>query len=75
MEIISKEDFAELAQVKKDVSVSIYIPTHRSGQEVNEKQDRIVFKTALQNIKSQLKEQNFDEAKIDQILNPGFALV
>lgn len=75
MEIISKEDFAELVQVKKDLCISVYIPTHRAGQEVNEKQDRIVFKTTLQNLTSQLKQQNYDEAKIDRVLSPAFALV
>lgn len=74
MEIISKEDFAELAGTRNDICVSIYIPAHRSGDAVNEKQDRVIFKTALQNIRQQLKAQGADDDRIDAILNPGFAL-
>ena len=53
MEIISKSEFAELANLKSECSVSVYIPTHRSGVEVNEQQDLIVFKNSLTDPASQ----------------------
>ncbi|QJD94859.1 hypothetical protein HH214_02675 [Mucilaginibacter robiniae] len=48
MDLISKEEFAELINYHGENCISIYIPTHRAGVEVNEKQDAIVFKNALQ---------------------------
>ncbi|GAB2689176.1 hypothetical protein GCM10027037_09890 [Mucilaginibacter koreensis] len=74
MEIISKEELKELAGFKGESCVSIYIPTHRSGVEVNEKQDAILLKNALQDATAQLQKQGLDVTSVNQLLEPGFDL-
>lgn len=74
MEIISKEEFTELANYQSERCISIYLPTHRAGVEVNEKQDAIVFKNALQKINTDLQNQGLDAPTIERILKPGFEL-
>jgi len=71
MEILSKEEFKELASHQADGCVSIYIPTHSSGMEVNEKYDAIVFKNNLQKAKILLTEKGLDVKKADSILAPA----
>ena len=75
MEIISKSEFAELANLKSECSVSVYIPTHRSGVEVNEQQDLIVFKNSLQQVRRELQGREFSNAQIDEVLRPGIELL
>ena len=75
MEIISKSEFAELANLKSECSVSVYIPTHRSGVEVNEQQDLIVFKNSLQQVRRELQGRQFSNAQIDEVLSPGMELL
>jgi hypothetical protein len=74
MEIISKNEFTELVNFQGDRCISIYIPTHRSGVEVNEKQDAIVFKNALQAANTQLQNQGLSSEVIENLLKPGFEL-
>jgi hypothetical protein len=50
MEIISKEKFKELAQVNKAPCISIFIPTHRAGEEVTKQLDQKTLKTRLKEI-------------------------
>jgi hypothetical protein len=74
MEIIPKEEFTELINFQGKNCISIYIPTHRSGVEVNEKQDAIVFKNALQAVNTQLQKQGLPSQEIEALLAPGFEL-
>lgn len=74
MEIISKNEFAELVNFQADNCISIYIPTHRSGVEVNEKQDAIVLKNALQAANTSLQQKGLSSNQIEQLLKPGFEL-
>ena len=74
MEIIPKEEFTELINFQGKNCISIYIPTHRSGVEVNEKQDAIVFKNALQAVNTQLQKQGLPSQAIETLLAPGFEL-
>jgi hypothetical protein len=74
MEVISREQFNELANYKGEHCISIYLPTHRAGVEVNEKQDALVFKNALQKVNMDLQNKNLDPATINRILKPGFEL-
>jgi rRNA processing protein Krr1/Pno1 len=75
MEMLTKEEFAELAGHKSDCSVSIYLPVHESGVEVNEKQDLIVFKNLLAEASAQLITRGFSAQKAAQFLEPATALV
>jgi hypothetical protein len=72
---LSKEALQTLAGYEADNCISIYMPTHRSGVEVNEQVDLINFKNQLQKIESLLKEKNVDQTKIARILKPGYDLL
>lgn len=73
--ILEKEDFAELAEFRSDCCVTIYIPTHQSGVQVNEKQDAILLKNTLKDVANQLSEQGIETARIEQLLTPAYALL
>ncbi|WP_129715133.1 hypothetical protein [Pedobacter sp. SYP-B3415] len=73
MNIITKEDLKEL-QLKSSPCISIFMPTHRFGHEVNEKQDPIVLKNHLQSLEKQLQEKSLSTSEIEQLLAPAYAL-
>jgi hypothetical protein len=74
MQTITREDFKELVNHHGDNSVSLYIPTHRAGVEVNEKQDAIAYKNALQEVTRQLQQNGISQRDIDILLRPAFEL-
>ncbi|WP_345953421.1 hypothetical protein [Mucilaginibacter sp. PAMB04168] len=74
MELISKEEFKELINYHGNNCISIYIPTHRAGVEVNEKQDAIVLKNVLQAVNADLQKKGLNSQTIEQLLKPGFEL-
>lgn len=74
MELIGKEEFKELINHQSEPCISIYIPTHRAGVEVNEKQDAILFKNALQEAIKTLQDKGLPSQVIDSIVQPGFDL-
>lgn len=73
--ILTKELFTDLAAYSSDHCISVYMPTHTAGVEVNENADNIAFKTALQNTASELKQRGLDQAGIEKILEPGYELL
>ena len=75
MELLSKEAFAELANYQAEPCVSIFIPTHRSGVAVNEKQDIIVLKNQLQEAQKQLHQKGMTKDEAAQFLQQGFDLL
>ena len=75
MEVISKDEFKELASYQADGCVSIYIPTHSSGMEVNEKYDTLVFKNNVQKAKTQLINKGVDPRKVESMLAPAVELI
>ncbi len=75
MELLSKEELIELGNYRSEHCISIYVPTHKSGNEVNERYDQIVFKNKLQRAKTELSNKGLDPVLIDKILKPGFELL
>ena len=73
--MLNKEIFAELANFRSDASISLYLPTHSAGVEVNEHMDQIAFKHAMQEIAGMLKNKGHDQTSIERLLEPGQALV
>lgn len=67
--------FSELAGFKNGCCISIYIPTNASGAAVNEQQDAIRFKTALQQAANQLEVKDWSAGVIKTLLQPGYDLV
>lgn len=75
MEIISKSVFNELANFRSDCAVSVYIPTHKAGVEVNEQQDLILFKNSLQQVRKLLQARGMTQDQIEPILKQGLELL
>jgi hypothetical protein len=73
--VLTKELFTELANFSSDLCISAYLPTHKSGVEVNENADNIAFKTTLQTITHNLKQKGIDQERIQQVLEPGYELL
>jgi len=73
--VLTKDRFIELANYKADCTVSIYIPTHRSGVEVNEQFDVIGFKNVLNSVEQLLKEKGHNQGVIENLLKPGYDLI
>jgi hypothetical protein len=74
-ELMSLKKFDELAQVHEAHCVSIYIPTHRVGNEGN-KEDRIRFKDMLKEVREELiNAYGLKEREVDELLKPGQELV
>jgi hypothetical protein len=75
MKNLSENTFKELARIRQPLSISIYIPTHRSGQEVNEKIDQINLKNQIQQVVRELKDRQLDDGEIEQLIGPVNKLV
>jgi hypothetical protein len=73
--VLTKELFADLANFKGDNCVSVYLPTHRAGVEVNENADKLSFKSILQNVSNTLKQKGVDVLQIQKILDQGQELL
>ncbi|HYW93953.1 MAG TPA: hypothetical protein VE870_00025 [Bacteroidales bacterium] len=75
MEIIRKEKFLELARKEDDNLISVCIPTHSHGKEVNEKQDSKALKSALKSVTNQLAEKGKNKSDIEKITQPVRELI
>lgn len=50
--LISRIDFTRLAKIHDQHCVSIYVPTHRAGEEVDKKQGQLLLKNRIKNLKT-----------------------
>lgn len=75
MDIFKKEDFEKLSLTKSKNCISIYIPTHQSGLEVNEGIDRIAFKSEVQKVQAELEERELQNRTVSEILKPAYLLI
>lgn len=75
MDEFRKIDFEKLSKIKSDLCVSIYIPSHEKGMEVNEGQDKLAFKAELLKIRDRLRTLGRQEKFIEKFLDPAFALI
>ncbi len=73
--VLTKETLAELAAFEGSPCITIYIPTHQSGVQVNEQHDVITFKNNLQEAEKVLKSRNFPEPTIKKCLQPAYELL
>ncbi|MFW5720208.1 MAG: hypothetical protein ACOCXT_04245, partial [Candidatus Dojkabacteria bacterium] len=72
MHTLTLERITELAHIKKDVCISIYIPTERAGKET--RQNQIRFKNALKKAEKDLESQGWISEDIKKILHPAYEL-
>jgi len=70
---LSRETFAMLASYTGRC-ISIYLPTHRTGLEVNDKTDIIILKDLLQQAATAAKRDE-DSVVVERILEPAYALL
>jgi hypothetical protein len=67
--MITRETISSLLNKAKNPSISIYLPTHVKGEEVQ--QDPIRLKNALQNVEKQLYAHEIEASKVEKLLeNP-----
>lgn len=74
MESFRREDFEKLAQITNELCISIHIPTHRKGMEVNENYDRTNFKNHLQTIRQHLESLGYQSSYVEELLQPALLL-
>lgn len=72
---INREVILELAGWRSPMAISIYIPTHRAGMEVNEQQDASLFKTMLQEVRKFLLALGWNHPSVEQLLETGMELL
>lgn len=75
MNYFSEEIFKILAQTNQPHCISIYIPTHRAGKEVNEKIDQLNLKNQVRKVANELRIWKLDSREIEEMLNPINELV
>ncbi|NIT60012.1 MAG: hypothetical protein GWN00_28480, partial [Aliifodinibius sp.] len=71
--MITRENILDLAKKEGDHCVSIYLPTHKAGEEVQ--QDPIRLKNLLSQAVEQLKDREVREQEIDQLLDEARKLL
>lgn len=74
MGTISKKQFRELAAVEEAFCVSIYLPVHRAGMEVINREDKLFFKNQLKNISEELVRHGMLDTEVDLFLQPAWNL-
>ena len=75
MTLLTKKEFAALAALHEGRCVSIYLPTHQAGYEVNEHQDSILFKNQLAAVEKEMMELGFGRKETEEFLYPAKALL
>src|SRR5690606_27494867 len=75
MKTISKEEIRKVKEVKSEKFISIYMPTHRAGEAVNNGKDIIAFKNQIQKIKNELQNGGMSEPAAKEYLKDGYKLI
>lgn len=70
MDHITIEKLKELARVNEPDCISIFIPTHRAGQEVNEMTDQKKFKNKVKEVRERLKSYGLAKDETEDLLEP-----
>jgi hypothetical protein len=74
--MLSKEQFAALANYKGEHCISIYLQTNNSTSvEANKQKDFTGFKNKLQQLTGLLKEKKAEQTRIERLLKPGYDLL
>lgn len=68
MDIITRENIEKLARKSDQFLISIYMPTHRVGREIQ--QDPIRMKNLLRRVREQLEDVGLRKPEIDELLKP-----
>ncbi|HET8962265.1 MAG TPA: hypothetical protein VFM99_00090, partial [Chitinophagales bacterium] len=68
--MITKKELLELAEIHDTKCVSIFISTHRGGEETLNGKDAIKLKNQLKDVKAKLALQGWSENAIESFLKP-----
>lgn len=72
---LPKRSFYDLANYHDAECISLYLPTHRAGMEVNRREDEILFKNQLKEVAGQLEQRGFCPKEIEDYLRPAHKLL
>ncbi|WP_240625538.1 baeRF7 domain-containing protein [Spirosoma pollinicola] len=75
LEHVDKDILLDLAMQTHAQSISLFIPTHQRGKEVNEGQDILAFKNHIQRIRQTLEAQSLRSNEITSLMHPLEALL
>jgi hypothetical protein len=75
MEIISKDKFKEFARIKKPNCISIYIPTHRTGEEVSKMMDQKTLKNKLKELGGEVSLKQLSDSEKENLFKPVNELI
>lgn len=73
MDLITKEDVRDILDKNKDISISIFLPTEKGGQEAMH--GKIRLKNLLKDTENSLKEYGLSDTTIGDVLSPAYELV
>lgn len=73
MDIVSREELKTLMEERSDNCVSIFLPTHRAGAQIQ--QDAIRLKNLLRSCEEQLAERGMRSTDIKDMLAPAHAML
>jgi hypothetical protein len=72
---IDKDIFKVLSTFCAGCCVSVYLPTHAAGVEVNKQQDMIAFKHKLQRVEKKLLDKKHNQAEVTKMLQPAYDML
>lgn len=75
MLLITKKEIAELHSVNQENCISIFIPTHRAGKKVLNKEDKLALKIQLKEVKSKLLKKSLHKDVVNKMLLPVQQLI
>jgi len=70
MNALTTDLFRQLAEIHEGRCLSIYMPTHRAGQEVLRRQDHLVLKNVQKEVAKVLESRGYDRVSIADFLLP-----
>ena len=70
MGLITKKDIEILDRIHSETCISIFIPTHREGEEVRSRKDTLQLKNQLKAVKEKLALEDKDPKEINDLLAP-----
>lgn len=75
MQPLSETDFTTLATFRASPAISVFLPTHRAGVEVNELQDAQLFKSILQEARKELESRGMKKGDVEPLVDRGVRLL
>jgi hypothetical protein len=71
MKTLNRKVFTELANTHNGKCVSLFLPTHKAGEEVLNREDQIRYKNLLKELEVELIDQGLQKMELDQFMNPA----